>query len=431
MRRIQSINIKVSKVAPKWTSTKDDVVSIQEKTEATTIPEIFRYLLRSVNSAGFPFFVDCQTNRNKFRMIMAAAVFNGIINLLCLRFVILGLQLGEYEDTGILIMFMGHVWLGLFYLWKNMRKLEKILKSMFKHVSLEEKRFLNRMDRKYFLGPVAVVLLSIPVYITYILIRLKYKPNLLTGRLLGLNKNITSKIIENILVTVVYVMYTFGNVATIIRFYLINCFVFEGYAWNLSKKLDDILSNRITAEAVREVRDRLRGYYSEKVKAEKLVNIFPFLWLSYLMLTGTSYFTKAATDWKQEQESSETFFVVNTYVSVLYFASTAIASMITERADNRFKECIQKSLSLSDPRRGDFSPTDMPVDVKKEILLLHHELANRPQTSSSVFGMTTFDRGMLLSFVGNLINFAVMVINIRIALKSGNASISKNETVKR
>jgi hypothetical protein len=331
---------------------------------------------------------------------------------------------------------MGHIWLGLFILWKNKRRVERILTRIFKELTNSEKKFLSNLDKRYFIGPVGVVVLSLPLYIGYLLARLNYKPRLLESLIFSQQDegSITAKIVENVLMTIFYVTYTFGNAATVIKYYLIVCFIFEGYAMNLASRLNSILEDKVTAEKIREVRDRLRIYYTQKVKAEKFVNVFPFLWLSYLMLTATSYFTKAATDWKQEQQTSETFFVVNVYLSIIYFASTTITSIATERGNNKFKECIQKALALSDPRRKDFPPTQIPPDIKKEILLLHHEMTSRPQTASTVFGMVTFDRGMVLSFVGNLINFAVMVINIRVAFKTSNSHskvIQTNSTINR
>ena len=202
--------------------------------------------------------------------------------------------------------------------------------------------------------------------------------------------------------------------------------VFEAYSMNFESSLEVFTSKekKLTREYITNTRLRLNVYIDLKHTAESLTNILPFLWLVYALMSSTSYLTKAVTEWDEKQHFSESSLVASLYYFVSHLVAIVFVLCIRSRGDKRFKKCIQKALSIAHQRNYEVNARN--VLINQELILLHNEIINRSRLAdTTVLSLTTFDAATLISFAGHIINFSVMIINIRMAF-GGNTSFTRN-----
>lgn len=98
--------------------------------------------------------------------------------------------------------------------------------------------------------------------------------------------------------------------------------------------------------------------------------------------------------------------------------------------DKTMDKCMQLVFALTDPRINNNndenasliskevrSSTSSEAKLQQEILSLHLEIGNAPKTCSTILGAIRLNFKTLISYVGGLVNFAVMIISIRMAIK--------------
>ena len=207
-------------------------------------------------------------------------------------------------------------------------------------------------------------------------------------------------------------------------FYTMIGFVFEAYSMQLSSVLKSLNSQTspVTSEEVRGVRRQMDVYFILKERVERLCSIFPFFWMSSVMIIITSYVTKGIRDW--EHSLGEASFVANILFTTKYLLSLYVVMKLRQNSDKKFNDSLEEAMSLTEKRESS-SEVESRGDKMKEVLLnqelmlLHNEISNRIEgTKSTISSIATFNEKTMLSFVGHIINFSVMIINIRVAFNS-------------
>ena len=175
--------------------------------------------------------------------------------------------------------------------------------------------------------------------------------------------------------------------------------------------------NDMTAENICVVRKHLRIYWTVKTKMDQLLNIFPFIWLSYSFIGMTILFTRLIVDWTKDTQN-DTFVLLACYISFQTWLCFLFKFCLFEAADRALQETMQMAFGLTDPR---FRSTVIDEEVMKQIHFLHHELTNCPNSYNTILGMVRFSRKTIINYVAALVNFAVMMINIRMALRDSSS----------
>lgn len=210
--------------------------------------------------------------------------------------------------------------------------------------------------------------------------------------------------------------------------YFISLLVFRAFALRL---LDDIrlTAYYMTEERLGEIRKNLRTFWSLKVQLDGHLSIFPFAWTTNVFVTMTILFTRVVVNFEYLRFHNP-FTLVSVGLTFLFMAYFCIMFFFTETVDRVVDECTQAAFNLTDPRFRDLMLQNL--GIRREITLLHHDLTNRPKTHSTIVGMARVSKKTLITLTGALINFSVMVINIRMAVKQcipGGGSIpSTNHT---
>ena len=222
----------------------------------------------------------------------------------------------------------------------------------------------------------------------------------------------------------------YGGIAATIYFYLVIGFVFEAYSKNLMRFIDESTSKicDLRRQDVGDIRQKLNLYFQLKYKAESITNILPFLWLSYVLLSSTSHITKEVIDWDFEKRSGEAALVVALLYFVTYKLAVLLPLKLRGRSDRCFQDSIQKLLSfkLKTCASGCIKSSDYftRILLNQEIVLLHKEIYNsNDMAQSTVMYIAPFNEAAIVSFMGHIINFSVMVINIRIAFNTMKTNI--------
>ena len=162
-------------------------------------------------------------------------------------------------------------------------------------------------------------------------------------------------------------------------------------------------------------------YFILKERVERLSNIFPFFWMSFVMISITSYVTKGIREW--EQSLGEATFVSSILFTTKYLMSLYVVMKLRQNSDKKFNDSLEEAMSLTEKRESELSSEVetrgdkmKQVLLNQELILLHNEVSNRILgTKSTISSMATFDQKTMVSFAGHIINFSVMIINIRVA----------------
>ena len=186
---------------------------------------------------------------------------------------------------------------------------------------------------------------------------------------------------------------------------------------NHIKEITLQVMNDMTAENICVVRKHLRVYWTVKTNMDQLLNVFPFVWLSYCFVSITILFTLMIVDWK-EQNERHPFVLLTCYLTFLTWVCFVGKFFMIESADRAFQDTLQAAFGLTDPR---FRSTVTDEKLMRQIHLLHHELTNCPKSHNTILGMARFSRKTIINYSAALVNFAVMMINIRMALRDSSS----------
>ena len=190
--------------------------------------------------------------------------------------------------------------------------------------------------------------------------------------------------------------------------------IFKLFCDNIKEITLEVM-NDMTAENICVVRKHLRIYWTVKTKMDKFINIFPFIWLSYSFVGMTILFTLMIVEWRQDTQN-DTFTLLACYITFQTWLCFLFKFCLFEGADRAFQETMQTAFGLTDPR---FKSTD--EETMRQIHFLHHELTNCPNSYNTILGMVRFSRKTIINYVAALVNFAVMMINIRMALRDSSS----------
>jgi hypothetical protein len=176
-----------------------------------------------------------------------------------------------------------------------------------------------------------------------------------------------------------------------------------------------------TVESISQIRSQLRIYWHWKQKADKFLNIFPFIWAVYIFLTVSLILTKLIVEWRSKIDRGHVFLMIYIFSCTLVIVGLLLKWHLFTAPDKTMDKCMQLVFALTDPRvnNNNESETHTLSEAKlhQEILSLHLEIGNAPKTYSTILGAIRLNFKTLISYVGGLVNFAVMIISIRMAVK--------------
>ena len=167
-------------------------------------------------------------------------------------------------------------------------------------------------------------------------------------------------------------------------------------------------------ESLNGFRKDLRQYWELKREADRCTKLFILIWLICLMFIGITFFSKVAIS--LDDYSSEKVPVVCHIIATLAYIIIMIALLLyCDYCDRMYEDLVHRASSVVGLKN--ILTEENGDKLGDELYLLHHELSNRPDTRFTVYGMFSFDRCLLLSFISATINFYVMTIQIRVSNK--------------
>ena len=394
--------------------------------EVTCPSFCFTRITQFLHVFGIPMFRD-DFSRKKLYVVKFFLILNVISIASNLQFVMIQLSSGKIEEALIFLIQLLHIWVGLFVVHRQRKKVEDIICTLLKSLSCKEKIFIKCQDRRCINACFIWNLLFLLSYSSYIAIRSHSSTSFLDNIAVSTNDmSFVMLIIFHISFLSISNFIIFGSIFATTNFYLVIGLVFEAYSMNFESSLEVFTSKekKLTREYITNTRLRLNVYIDLKHTAESLTNILPLLWLFYVLMSSTCYFTKIVTEWDEKQQFSESSLVANLHYFLSYLMAIVFVLCIRSRGDKRFKKCIQKALSIAHQRNYEVNARN--VLINQELILLHNEIINRSRLAdTTVLSLTTFDAATLISFAGHIINFSVMIINIRMAF-GGNTSFTRN-----
>ena len=297
---------------------------------------------------------------------------------------------------------------------------------MFRYLSPNGKDFLVKQDRKWCYRVIFLMFIAVVSYLVYVRIRMESSDTFLDNPYTALEmKSITSKVVEHSIAMSILGVLVDGNVYSVMLFYTMIGFVFEAYSMKLSLvlKLLNSKTSSVTSEEIRGVRSQMDVYFILKERVERLSNIFPFFWMSFVMISITSYVSKGIREW--EQSLGEVAFIFHILCTTKYLLSLYVVMKLRQNSDKKFNDSLEEAMCLTEKRESESSEVETRGDkmrkvlLNQELILLHNEVSNRISgTKSTISSMATFNQKTMVSFAGHIINFSVMIINIRVAFNS-------------
>ena len=216
-----------------------------------------------------------------------------------------------------------------------------------------------------------------------------------------------------------YLKFIYGVIVCSIQVYVITHTILGCLAHQVREAVRAPLTRRaVDVASLSRVRFCLRSYWHWKGKADAVLNVFPFCWASFLFLSSSLMLSKVIADWGDASEP-RTFLFVSLFFAILVLLSLTTTWHLMTEADKTMQDCVHLAFRVTDPRL--VVPAATPAaaaEVRREILCLHMELANAPDTHATLLGSVRLDFATLISFAAGLVNFSVMIINIRSAVKA-------------
>ena len=226
-------------------------------------------------------------------------------------------------------------------------------------------------------------------------------------------------IVVSLLGYLVYMKIVCGIVLCSIHVYSVCMLVFGHMSRNLLHQVKRTLVDGASVASMTSTRLMLRNYWHWRQKADDVLNVFPFIWAVYLFLSTSLLLTKLVSEW-QSRRPVNLFAVLCLAYAGVVAVSIAIKWPVLTAPDKTMNACLQQAFRLTDPRVT-HAADDADQRLEREVMKLHLELANAPDTYSTILGSIRFNFETLISFSGALINFAVMIINIRSAIADRKA----------
>ena len=214
-----------------------------------------------------------------------------------------------------------------------------------------------------------------------------------------------------------YMKIVCGVILCSIQIYSVSMVVFERLSHNLKRTIKETLVDGVTVQGIVMIRSQLRGYWHWKIKADKFLNVFPFIWAVYLFLSVALIMTKLIADWKTVRVTGNLFLINSTAFSLLILLVLALKWHLFTAPDRTMDKCMQLVFCMTDTRLSAKKSVQNDPQLEREILSMHLELANAPDTHSTILGAIRMNFASLISYFGALVNFAVMIINIRMAIR--------------
>ena len=302
------------------------------------------------------------------------------------------------------------------YLHRYIKKIETTLLSLHFFFTSKGLRRLERYDK------LMLVSLAVLFFCTQICCMCYVKYNMKFFRSTMVKTGITEEfatdttmISKGFLFVMAYGITINGIMACSNTMYTLIMVAFRIYCDVLKRAIERVRYH-MTAESVCLIRKRLRFYWDAKSQMDRLINIFPFIWMSYSFVSTTVLFTLIVVESRNNIEQHP-FVLLSAYLTLTAIFFFTLRFFIMETADNAFQKCYDAAFSLSHPR---FKTTVTDEQLRDQIYLLHHELTNCPKTNNTILGMARFSRKTIITFIAALVNFAVMMINIRMALKNNH-----------
>jgi hypothetical protein len=115
--------------------------------------------------------------------------------------------------------------------------------------------------------------------------------------------------------------------------------------------------------------------------------------------------------------TKDVYLMISMYSCCLIVFGLTIRWRMYTAPDKTMDDCMTLVFALTDPRVNGNQITS-EAKLHQEILSLHLEIGNAPKTYSTILGAMRLNFKTLFSFFGGLINFAVMIISIRMAVKN-------------
>ena len=302
------------------------------------------------------------------------------------------------------------------YLHRYIKKIETILLSLYFFFTSKGLRRLERYDRLMLISSASLFFCIQICCICYVKYHMKFFRSAMVKT--GITEELetdTTMIAKGFMFATVYGITINGIMACSNTMYTLIMVAFRVYCDVLKRAIEQVRFN-MTAENVCLIRKRLRIYWDAKSQMDQLINIFPFIWMSYSFVSTTVLFTLIVVESRNHIEQHP-FVFLSAYLTLTAIFFFTLRFVIMETADKAFQKCCDAVFSLSHPR---FKTTVTDEQLRDQIYLLHHELTNCPKTNNTILGMARFSRKTIITFIAALVNFAVMMINIRMALKNNH-----------
>ena len=399
-------------------------------------------LTQLVHGIGVPLFKNDYSNRRVYT-IYFCFILNAIHTLVSTTLTIRAFLVWGWEEAlGFSILIL-HFMLADMIMFRERKQVEEVLTNISMMISSREERFLKMEDKKLFRLAVGNLILYLIIYFMYMTIRLQYDDNFLNNKLLGIDDYpFIHKIWINIIVRIGITLQTYGHLCATMAYYVLIGLTFHAYSISLDAYLADVSRSEkdIDEQVIRNIRKRIVFYVVNKKRVEKETNVLPFLWLLSLMTSLTLFATKLITDVEKEMANGESVFISNLYFVAVYVMALVKVMRIRETSDQKFKECLEKLVTLL----GNKSERKKQIDTSIEVLIAYNKKLDYPyidslilnrqmsqlesevslllnralSIDSTVAGIVIFDRNTLVSFAGHVVNFSVMVISIRNAYQT-------------
>ena len=298
------------------------------------------------------------------------------------------------------------------FLRKNIRKIEKVWTALSVYLSQKDKNIIRKKD--VFFGLLHTVVLSVSMIAGIVVIYMIRRWIQAEFVSFGWEKPSDFKtVFMGVAGFLYYMQVVYSIISCSIGVYTTTMIIFEVLCQNIKSLILRTLSDGITVEAISRIRTVLRIYWSWKGRADRLLNVFPFIWMVYFFLSTSLILTKVIADWNTSFKMPQAFLVISLFFTALIACSLVMKWHLLTAPDKTMEKCLHMVFSLTDPR----TIKEKDSKLRQEIMSLHIEILNSPKTCSTILGSIRLSFETIVSYIGALVNFAVMVINIRMAVK--------------
>ena len=322
----------------------------------------------------------------------------------------------KVESATILLIFLSGAMGVYVFLRRNISKIERVFYGIECHLSEKDLIKIQKTDKWINVLHLSVLTaFSVLAVVYFVCNKTEIKSQL---EKTGPPLSDAMVVVITVIAFVYHMKVLYGIIACSIMLYSMTMVVFECMGQNLKRMIRQTLVDGPTVQSISLIRTQLRIYWNWKQKADKFLNVFPFIWAAYVFLTFSLVFTKLIFEWHTENQR-QVFLMINMFSCLLIIIGLALKWHLYTAPDKTLDKCMQLVFSLTDPRtsiRGNQVTAD--AKLHQEILSLHLEIGNAPNTHSTILGAVRLNFKSLISYIGALVNFSVMIISIRMAVKN-------------